>query len=136
MQRTYLELSKLKTFEERYRYCRCHANPSTVTFGKDRILNQMLYTSPQWKSIRRKVILRDNGCDLGIEDRPIKTKLVIHHLNPITVEQVVNHDPCVFDMNNLICVSFETHNTIHYGEEDSLIPSTPTERFPGDTKLW
>lgn len=134
--RTYLELIELPTFEERFEYCKCKANPSEVTFGGHRLLNQMLYQSPQWKSVRRKVIIRDSGCDLGIEDRPINSKILIHHLNPITIEQVMNHDPCVFDMNNLICVSHDTHNAIHYGDKDRLIPSIPIERTKGDTKLW
>lgn len=136
MYRTYLELSQLKSFEERFEYCKCYANPSTVTFGGHRLLNQMLYQSPQWKSVRRKVIIRDNGCDLGVEDRPIQKNVLIHHLNPITIEDVVNHNPCVFDLNNLICVSHDTHNAIHYGNISQLTPSTPIERRPGDTKLW
>ena len=136
MYRTYLELSQLKSFEERFEYCKCCANPSAVTFGGHRLLNQMLYQSPQWKSVRRKVIIRDNGCDLGVEDRPIQKNILIHHLNPITIDDVVNHNPCVFDLNNLICVSHDTHNAIHYGDGSKLVPSTPNERRPGDTKLW
>jgi hypothetical protein len=134
--RTYLELIQLPTFEERFEYCKCSANPSSATFGGHRLLNQMLYNSFQWKEVRSKVIIRDEGCDLGIADRPINSKILIHHLNPITIEQVMNHDPCVFDPNNLICVSFDTHNAIHYGNIDRLTPSTPIERTPGDIKLW
>ena len=134
--RTYMELIQLPTFEERFEYCKCNANPSAATFGGHRLLNQMLYQSLQWKKVRRKVIIRDEGCDLGIADRPINSKILIHHLNPITIEQVANRDPCVFDPNNLICVSFDTHNAIHYGSIDRLTPSAPVERTQGDTKLW
>lgn len=76
------------------------------------------------------------GCDLGIEDRPIHTKILIHHLNPITIEQVTRFDPCVFDMNNLICCTHRTHNAIHYGDVEGLTPTEPIERKPGDTRLW
>ena len=82
------------------------------------------------------MIIRDNGCDLGIEDRPIQKYLMIHHINPITIEQVVNFDPAIFDLNNLICCSKETHNAIHYGDGDNLTPTNITERKPGDTRLW
>lgn len=134
--KSYLELSQLKTFEERFKYCQCFGKMGATTFGSHRLLNQMLYRSPQWKKIRQQVLIRDRGCDLGIEDRPVRTKVIIHHLNPITIEQVVNHDPIVFDLNNLICVSHETHNAIHYGDGSKLTPSKPTERTAGDTKLW
>lgn len=134
--KTYLELIQLKTFEERFKYCQCKQNLSAITFGGHRILNQMLYHSPQWKTVRRKVIIRDNGCDLGIEDRVIQNNIIIHHLNPITIDQVVNRDPCVFDMNNLICVSLDTHNKIHYGDLTKIAPTMPIERHSGDTKLW
>jgi hypothetical protein len=134
--RTYDELIKLPTFEERFEYLKTNGRCYDVTFGEYRLLNQMLYRSPQWKDIRQRVIIRDNGCDLGIEDRPIQTKVLIHHLNPITIEQVVNFDPAIFDLNNLICCSHKTHNAIHYSSMDILIPSKPLERKPGDTRLW
>ncbi len=133
---TYNELITFKTFEERIAYLQLHGLPSEVTFGGHRLLNQMLYHSPQWQDIRRRVIIRDNGCDLGIEDRPIQTKILIHHINPITIEQVTNFDPAIFDLNNLICCSHNTHNAIHYGSVDKLTPSKPIERKPGDTRLW
>lgn len=136
MIRTYQELITLPTFEERFKYLRIKQSPSEVTFGGHRLLNQMLYQSSIWKQIRRQVIIRDQGCDLGIEDRPIFNKILIHHLNPITIEQVVNNDPVVFDLNNLICCSCDTHNSIHYGDEKNLTPSNPIERKPGDTTLW
>jgi len=136
MIKTYQELIRIPTFEERFEYLKLKANPSEATFGGHRYLNQALYKSPEWQSIRQRVIIRDNGCDLGLTDRPIRTKILIHHLNPITIEQVLNRDPAIFDLNNLICVSHETHEAIHYGDGSRLIPSTPTERKPGDTKLW
>lgn len=133
---TYDELSKLPTFEERFRYLQQNGTPSEVTFGGHRLLNQMLYRSPQWQDVRARVILRDQGCDLGIEDRPIQKNLIVHHLNPITIEQVANMDPCVFDMNNLICCSHATHNALHYGDLSNLPPTNLTERKPNDTRLW
>lgn len=136
MIKTYQELIRIPTFEERFEYLKLKDNPSEATFGGHRYLNQALYKSPEWQSIRQRVIIRDNGCDLGLTDRPIRTKILIHHLNPITIEQVLNRDPAIFDLNNLICVSHETHEAIHYGDGSRLIPSTPTERKPGDTKLW
>lgn len=136
MYRTYNELILLQTFEERFDYLRLNGQCSEITFGGHRLLNQMLYRSPQWQEIRRRVIIRDNGYDLGIEDRPINDQILIHHINPITIEQVTNFDPCIFDLNNLISVSKKTHNAIHYGDGTNLAPSTITERKPGDTRLW
>ena len=133
---TYDELIKLPTFEERFKYLQLKGQCSIETFGGHRLLNQMLYRSPQWEEVRRKVIIRDNGCDLGIADKPIHTKILIHHINPITIDQVTHFDPCVFDMNNLICCTHRTHNAIHYGEIDGLTPTEPIERKPGDTRLW
>ena len=133
---TYNELITLPTFEERFKYLQLNGLASEETFGGHRLLNQMLYRSPQWEEVRRKVIIRDNGCDLGIEDRPINDKILIHHLNPITIDQVINFDPCIFDLNNLICTSKVTHSAIHYGDGSKLPPSTITERTPGDTRLW
>ena len=136
--RTYLELINLPTYEERFEYLRCYGTPSLVTFGEHRLLNQMLYRSPVWKKIRQQVIIRDEGCDLAIDDRPIdkRERIIIHHINPITVEQVADNDSIVFDLNNLICCSHNTHEAIHYSDASILIPSRPTERKQGDTKLW
>lgn len=133
---SYTELQNIKTFEERLKYLQCFGNASEVTFGGHRLLNQMLYKSPQWKETRERVILRDNGCDLGIEDRPINSNILIHHINPITIEQVTNFDPCIFDLNNLICCTKLTHNIIHYGLKDAADRLTLIERRPGDTRLW
>lgn len=135
--RSYNELIKLQTFEERYSYLKLGGEVGNVTFGGNRYLNQMLYSSPEWKSVRDKVIVRDNGCDLAIPDRPVaRQPIYIHHLNPISLQDIVERNPIVFSLDNLICVSFETHNSIHYGDASSLIPSSPTIRKPGDTKLW
>lgn len=136
--KTYQELIQLNTFEERFEYLRLAGTPGYITFGSHRLLNQMLYKSPIWESTRQRVILRDNGCDLAIPDRPIGKRdiLIVHHLNPITIEQVTNNDPAVYDLNNLVCVSHKTHNAIHYGDGSKLMPSQPIERRPGDTKLW
>lgn len=138
MLRTYLELITLPTFEERFEYLKLNGVPSETTFGGYRSINQYLYRSAEWKQIRRRVIIRDRGCDLAIEDRPISkpNRLLIHHMNPITIDQILNHDPAVFDLNNLITVSFDTHEAIHYGNEAGLIPSKPTERKAGDTCPW
>ena len=136
MYRTYNELILLQTFEERFDYLRLNGQCSEITFGGHRLLNQMLYRSPQWQEVRRRVIIRDNGCDLAIEDRPINDQILIHHINPITIEQVTNFDPCIFDLNNLISVSKKTHNAIHYGDGTNLTPTNIIERKPGDTRLW
>lgn len=133
---TYDELITLDTFEKRFTYLKLNGKCSEETFGGHRLLNQLLYKSPQWQDIRRRVIIRDNGCDLGIQDRPINSKILIHHINPITIEQVTHFDPAIFDLNNLICCSHSTHNLIHYGDLEKAIPTNPTERKPGDTRLW
>lgn len=138
MYRTYQELMTFSTFEDRYNYLKLNGIPTETTFGGHRQVNQILYQSPEWKRLRRKVIIRDRGCDLGIDDRPISkpNKILIHHINPITLEQITSHDPAVFDPNNLITCSFDTHQAIHYGSESLLVPSKPTERHPGDTCPW
>lgn len=136
MTKTYLEMIELPTFEKRFNYLKCKGVPSEQTFGGHRSLNQLLYKSPQWLKVRQQVIIRDAGCDLAYPDRPINSKILIHHINPITIEQVVNHSPEIFDMNNLVCISHATHEAIHYGSIDRLIPSAPIERCKGDTKLW
>lgn len=134
--RTYSELSKLKTFEERFEYLRLSGAVGAATFGSDRYLNQMLYTSRRWKSIREQVIIRDQACDLGIEDRAILTKILIHHMNPITVDDILKGSDLVFNPEYLICTQHITHNAIHYGDESLLIKSKPVERRPNDTCPW
>ena len=105
------------------------------TFGFKRYLNQLLYKSADWRDARRTVIIRDNGCDLGIRDREILDEIYIHHMNPITEEDIIQRNPKVFDPEYLICVSFQTHNAIHYGDE-LLLYTDPIERFPNDTCPW
>lgn len=136
MMKSYNELITIPTFEERFRYLKVYGVIGNQTFGYDRYLNQKLYnTSREWKRIRDKVILRDNGCDLGCEGFEIYGKIIIHHINPITVEDIVTCNPCVFDLNNLISTSHNTHNAIHYGDEKSLIVA-PIERKQYDTCPW
>jgi hypothetical protein len=134
--RSYKELSRLKTFEERFNYLKLHGNVGVDTFGFDRYLNQALYSSAEWKKFRRAVIIRDNGCDLGDPDRPIyNDKIIIHHINPLTVEDLVNRSEALFDMDNVISASCLTHQAIHYGDE-SILPKDPVARHPGDTCPW
>lgn len=135
MVRTYSELRQLKTFEERYRYLALRGRVGESTFGFDRHVNQGFYTSREWRSARDGIIIRDNGCDLGIEGYEIHHGLYIHHLNPITLKQIESGDPCILDPNNLITVTHNTHNAIHYGDE-RMLPRPLVERRPGDTRLW
>lgn len=135
MSKTYKELSRLKTFDERFEYLKLSGTVAYETFGFNRYLNQKLYNSPEWRRTRNNIILRDNGCDLGVEGYEIQNHILIHHLNPITIEDIENRAECIFDLNNLICVSHKTHNAIHYGDI-SQVTKTEIVRCPGDTKLW
>lgn len=136
MDKCYSELIKLPTLIERYNYLRTFSTIGEETFGGSRYLNQYLYTkSDLWKSVRRKVIIRDNGRDLGLDDYIIQGRIIIHHINPLTKEQLLNFDPCIFDEENLISCSHNTHNAIHYGDK-SLLPQDPIERRPFDTCPW
>ena len=132
--KSYSEMKKLKTHEERYEYLKLSGKVASETFGYDRYLNQTLYNSPEWKSVRNKVILRDNGCDLGVEGFEIGGKVLVHHLNPISKEDILNRDPKIFDLENLVCTCKRTHDAIHYGSEDSY--HEPAERKPNDTCPW
>lgn len=134
--RTYSELSKLKTFEERFKYLMIGGAVGSETFGFDRYLNQALYNSPEWKKVRNEVIIRDNGCDLGIEGYEINKRALIHHMNPITMKQVIDRDPDIFNPEYLITTVHDTHNAIHYGDESILRNYILVERKPGDTRLW
>ena len=136
MSRSYRELIKLPSFIERYRYLRLGGKAGEVTFGNDRYLNQKLYKMPEWKAVRRRVLIRDDGCDLGLEGYIIEGVPIIHHINPITIEDVINMDPKIFNMNNLISVSRRTHEAIHYGDEGLLLVDTIIERQPNDTCPW
>lgn len=114
MIRTYSELITLPTFEERYRYLKLDGKIGDTTFGFQRWLNQEFYHSGEWLSFRDKVIIRDDGCDLGVPGYEIFGSVLIHHLNPITYEDILNRNPCVFDFENVICTRLNTHNAIHY----------------------
>lgn len=135
LSRSYKELLQLETFEERYEYLKLNGVVAEDTFGSKRYLNQMLYSSPEWRSIRDTIIVRDSGCDLGIIDRPIHDKIYIHHINPISIDDILDGNPIVFDPNNLICVSHITHEAIHYGDSN-LLPKDYVDRTPNDTCLW
>lgn len=130
--RTYTELSEIDTFEERYRYLALRASVGEATFGHARDLNQSFYASTQWRRVRRHVIIRDNGCDLGVEGYEIHDRIYIHHMNPMTIENLVAGDPEVLDPEFLISTTHRTHNAIHYGDERQL-PQLFVERTPGDT---
>lgn len=133
--RRYSELKRLKTFEERYEYLRIGGLVGESTFGFERYLNQALYTSQKWRQLRSQIIIRDNGCDLGIEGRDIFDKIIIHHMNPLTREQIQDPDDSMFDPEYLICVSHNTHNAIHYGDA-SLLSKEYVPRRPNDTCPW
>lgn len=133
--RTYSELIKLETFEDRFKYLTLDGAIGQPTFGGHRYLNQVLYQSEKWRSTRREVILRDNGCDLAHEYYPILGRVYIHHLNPITIEDIMSEHPCLFDLDNLVCTTFKTHNAIHYGSED-LLPKGLVIRKKNDTCPW
>ena len=131
----YTELSKLTTFNERFNYLKLDGIVGEETFGYDRILNQLLYKSKKWRKVRDEVLIRDNGGDLGLEDYPINGRAIIHHMNPITVEDVLNDKPEIFDPEYLITVSNSTYNAIHFSNENNL-QKDPIERTQNDTCLW
>lgn len=133
--RTYSELITLPTFEARYEYLRLHAEVGKETFGFDRYLNQAFYKYPEWRKARDLVIIRDNGCDLGIEGREIRGKILIHHMNPITKEDILSRSEYLLNPEYLICTIKRTHDAIHYGDE-SLLAKDPIERKPNDTCPW
>lgn len=133
--RRYSELKRLRTFEERYEYLRIGGLIGESTFGFERYLNQQLYTSQRWRQLRNEIIIRDNGCDLGIEGRDIYDKIIIHHMNPLTRDQMQEPDESMFNPEYLICVSLNTHNAIHYGDA-SLLRKDYIPRRPNDTCPW
>lgn len=135
MTRTYSELIHLPTYEERFEYADLRGKVGEETFGHDRWVNQILYTSPEWRRFRREIILRDDGCDLAMPGFEILRFGVIHHLNPITKADIVNRNPCVFDPNNVILVASDTHKFIHYGRCPAP-NKLPVERRPNDTCPW
>ena len=133
--RTYSELISLPSFEERFRYLQLNGLVGEETFGFDRYLNQNFYRSTAWKKVRDQVIVRDNGCDLGIEDRVIYGKILIHHMNPINDKDILNLTEFLLNPEYLICVTHATHNAIHYGDENLLIKE-PIVRVKNDTCPW
>lgn len=135
MIKTYSELCKRETFKERFRYLALKGSVAEETFGFDRYLNQKFYRSSEWKRIREKIIVRDYGCDLGLYGYDIIDKIIVHHMNPIVPRDIYNLKEYIFDPEYLICVSHNTHNAIHYGDED-LLYEDPIERKPNDTCPW
>lgn len=136
LNRSYSELIKYSSFEDRFRYLKLNGVVGRDTFGHLRYLNQQFYRSKEWKRFKRDIILRDDGFDLGIEDRYIFDRIIVHHIIPATVDDYLNYNiDILLNPNNVICASFNTHEAIHYGDE-SLLPKLPKERTPGDTKLW
>lgn len=133
--RTYTELSRFHTFEERFKYLALRGGVGIKTFGFDRYINQMFYASAEWKRVRQHVILRDNGCDLGIDGYEIHNQLCVHHMNPMEPDDVFEGNLSILDPEFLITTTHNTHNAIHYGDERRL-PTPIVERKRGDTKLW
>ena len=133
--KTYSELTKLPTFKERFEYLKLNGAVGQITFGGKRWLNQHFYRSAKWKRIRDEVIIRDNGCDLGDEDYPIYGKILIHHMNPLLMDDISNESGFLLDPEFLITTTHDTHNAIHYGD-DSLLMQNPIARLPNDTCPW
>ena len=134
--KTYSELVKLNSFEERYKYLKLEGKVGEDTFGFDRYLNQIFYKTDEWKSVRDYVISRDNGCDLGMPDREIKFgKILVHHMNPITKEDILNRSDMLLNPEYLITTTKNTHDAIHYGSDDILYQD-PVERYENDTCPW
>jgi hypothetical protein len=135
MSRSYSELIQLESFEERYEYLALRGQVGCETFGFDRWINQRFYTSSQWRSLRQKIIVRDEGCDLAVPENEIHSRLIIHHMNPLTEADIVHGTQNALDPEFLITTTHDTHNAIHYGDANLLAkPYLP--RRPGDTKLW
>lgn len=135
MIRSYRELIRIPTFEERFEYLKLPGSVGEATFGFDRYLNQRFYQSTEWRQLRNKVIARDNACDMACPDHDIAGLILIHHINPITIEDIENSSEALFDMNNVVCVSSIVHNAIHFGDA-SLLPKPLVERRPNDTIPW
>lgn len=133
----YSELIRIPTAEERFEYLRTASTVGEATFGYDRYLNQALYTSKEWRKFRREMIMRDNACDMALPDREIPNKsiLVLHHINPLTLEDLEDNSDAIFDPENVVCVSESTHRAIHFGDI-SLVTLAPIERRPNDTCPW
>ena len=135
MTKCYSDLRQIDSFKERYLYLKLHGIVGEATFGYDRWVNQSLYKSGKWRRTRNGIIIRDEACDLGIEGYELEDYIMVHHINPITLEDIEEERDIVFDPENLICCSSKTHKAIHFGDE-SLLPKEPIIRRPGDTCLW
>lgn len=135
MKKSYTELLKYDDFYDRFQYLRLNGIVGDETFGAERLFNQVFYKSQEWKECRRLIIIRDNGYDLGVKGRDIGGRIYVHHINPVTVDQVLSRDPRLFDPENLISTSFNTHQAIHYGDIDLLIEDYKP-RKPNDTSPW
>jgi hypothetical protein len=133
--RTYSELSRLETFDERYEYLKLGGITGSITFGFDRWVNQRFYKSSEWETTRDHVIIRDHGCDLGVPGYDIFAQLIVHHMNPISLNNILHGDEAIIDPEFLITTSLRTHNAIHYGNFN-LLPRDPVDRQRGDTTLW
>lgn len=133
--KTYSELLTIPTFEERFKYLQLNGRVGQDTFGFDRYINQNFYRSREWKRIRDQIILRDNGCDLGLDGYEIYGRIYIHHMNPILVNDIIHQSDFLLNPEYLICTTHNTHNAIHYGDE-SLLITAPIERKPNDTCPW
>lgn len=136
MVKRYSELLRFESYDERLKYLLLNSNIGVETFGAERYFNQSFYRSVEWKRIRDSVIVRDNGCDLGIQELPIRGRIVIHHLNPITLKDIQKGSEKLFDLENLVTCSYETHNIIHYGAKIATIRTGYVERTPNDTSPW
>lgn len=136
MIRRYSELIQLSTFEERFNYLKLNGVVANETFGFDRYLNQQFYKSAEWKRVRQQVIIRDRGCDLAVPDHEIFDQIIVHHMNPMSLEDIENNPELLLDPEYLICVSLDTHNAIHYGDGSYVNKDVVVDRMPGDTTLW
>ena len=135
MIRTFSDLSRIDSFEDRYKYLQLRGEVGWATFGFDRYMNQQFYRSSEWRHVRQHVIARDQGCDLGVDGYEIFDRIYIHHMNPMTVEDIEHGNNEILDPEFLISTTMNTHNAIHFGDE-SLLPRPHVDRRPGDTKLW
>jgi hypothetical protein len=133
--KSYSELSRFDTFEDRFNYLKLHGGVGRSTFGFDRYINQRFYTSRQWKEVKNFVVVRDNGCDLGIIGYEIEISPLIHHMNPMNVDDILSNEPWILDPEFLILTTTNTHNAIHFGVENAY-PRVVTQRTPNDTQLW
>ena len=134
--RSYSEMLEFPTFDERFEYLKLGGKFGTLTFGSSRYLNQSFYSSHEWRDVRNEVVVRDNGCDLAVDGLEINSTIFIHHINPLTRELVYNHDWSVLDPENLVCVCYNTHKALHYGDGSMLELAKPAVRMPNDTCPW